>query len=297
MDIGTSGLTGRGAGQERVGFDRLAATGHPGAMAPVRSGPNGPPGPAPGAAGAVGQAAKGLVGGHGGHQQLVHGALGHLQQAGRGGKVQVTPPSSQHQLVQERPAELEEALDGLAQRDAQRRRHAAIGCRFHGGGLEMLPGRPGSGAVEMRQQLLRQQPAVLPEPVALALVERHQPRGRVTGRACLGAVGTSQARRSDAGAHRRGETCRGRGSRRGGTVRGVGRRQAFQRAAPVAPMAARGGEGVDAAGVTPASQRLRGHAQQTARGAEPQPVGFLLASSQSHQIWRNIAQSGHPRAG
>lgn len=128
------------------------------------------------------------VAGHRRHEKAVHGALGGLQQIGRLRGIEAAASSRDRQLVMEWQAETQEPFDGLAERQPERRRDAAVlgsadrrlgevpGCRFGFWRIQVLE-QPGC---EELPPLAEQQPLIVREGK-----DPGQFRGRVATRSAV----------------------------------------------------------------------------------------------------------------
>ena len=157
---------------------------------------------------AIGRGSTALASGpavarHRGHQQPVHRPLGGLEQVRRLGRIEPAPTGRDRQLVMERRAEAEEALDRLAERQAESRRDDAVFGGRAGRLLQMVGRRLGLRRVEVLEKAGGEDVASLPEEEALLVAEgedpgqfRAPPRGSPAGRSARSGSATGRRHRS-----------------------------------------------------------------------------------------------------
>jgi len=202
------------------------------------------------------------VAGHRRHEQLIHPPLSQLDEIGRLRGIEAAPPGGHNELMKERGAEAEKALDRLRQRKAEFSRGATVAGRADGCLFQMVPGCLGSTCVEVLQQSGSENLPTLTEQQTLPVIEGEHPGElRRDIAACL-AVGTRDPCRRQPGSADR------------GPPRPIRRQQALERIAREPSMSAGGGEHPQTAGVAPAAECRWGHAQQSARLGQTDPVSL-----------------------
>jgi hypothetical protein len=120
------------------------------------------------------------VGRHCCHQQLIHRALGRLEEIGRFLGVEPAPTSRDHELMVERRAEAEKPLDGLAQREPQSSGDFPIVGGGLGGLIQMVGGNVRLGRVEILKEANGQEVAPLAEEKPLFVRQGKDP-GQLRG--------------------------------------------------------------------------------------------------------------------
>ncbi len=198
--------------------------------------------------------------GHRRDEEPVHRSLGGLEKVGRFGGIEPAPASRDRELVVERQTEAEESLDGLAEREAERRRDPAVFSGADSGLLQVVARGFWLGCIEVLEQPGGEELATLAKEPALIVGQGQNP----------GQLGSSLATRASIGSGDPGR----RESRapKGRPTRAVRGQQALERAPREAAMPAWRREHSQAAGVAPAAQCRRGYSEHAACLGQAQPV-------------------------